>query len=35
VQATDQTYRRKWWIMLAVSLSLFMGAVDGVSAPAT
>lgn len=23
------TYRNKWWIMLAVSLTLFMGAVDG------
>jgi EmrB/QacA subfamily drug resistance transporter len=23
------TYRNKWWIMVAVSLTLFMGAVDG------
>ena len=23
------SYRNKWWIMVAVSLTLFMGAVDG------
>ncbi|NOX63887.1 MAG: MFS transporter [Chloroflexi bacterium] len=28
-QPNDQTYPRKWWILVAVGLSLFMGSVDG------
>lgn len=29
MQLSDQAYRHKWWIILAISLGLFMGAVDG------